>query len=101
MSDERPIEGITVLRYADGRVEVRTSAYDACGEYGAPEAWEKKHALLIDACGQVKRDAGVVHSGLEDDDTVFIRVQKPKHDGWALQVANPHATFELVKVGVR
>jgi len=66
MSDERPIYGITVLRYASGRTEVRPSAYDACGEYDAPETWRERHDLLIDGCGQVKRDAGVVHSGLED-----------------------------------
>lgn len=62
MKNDRPVYGITVLRYADGRTEVRPVAAVPV-ELGftwapMPTAWRLRHAMLIDACELVKREAG-------------------------------------------
>lgn len=67
MVTSRPVFGLTVLRYADGRTMVH-SAYDPASEnewLPVPESWQHRHAMLIDACELVKREAGVAHEGSE------------------------------------
>lgn len=55
-----PTMGITVIRYADGQVELR-----AATALDMPVSWQARHDLLIAALEQVKREAGVVHTGAE------------------------------------
>ena len=62
----RPVYGITVLRYEDGRTEVAAGYVVAevpidghrHARVPMPESWEHQHAMLIDALEQVKREAG-------------------------------------------
>lgn len=62
----RPIYGLTVLRYEDGRTEVK-DAWDDDNAGHVPELvpmpahWEHRHKMLIDALGVVKREAGIDH----------------------------------------
>ncbi len=75
----RPVYGLTVLRYEDGRTEVRDHAMLARSDYpeeweavDAPESWQLRHAMLIDACEAVKREAGVIHTGPDPDEKGFL-----------------------------
>ncbi len=66
MKNDRPVYGITVLRYADGRTELVKAldrcpsgiSIESCDALPMPTAWQHRHAMLIDACGLVKREAG-------------------------------------------
>ncbi len=56
----RPVYGITVLRYEDGRTEVRHALVamgDEVKNASMPGAWEHRHRMLIDALELVKREA--------------------------------------------
>lgn len=63
MSADRPVFGLTVLRYADGRTEVREALDDETPGFHVPinavvempSSWHHRHAMLIDACEVVKR----------------------------------------------
>jgi hypothetical protein len=65
---ERAVFGLTVLRYADGRTEILDQvapaefSLDKPPSYyvvSAPESWELRHRMLVDAMAEVKRQAGV------------------------------------------
>ncbi len=65
----RPVYGITVLRLEDGTTELVTAldrcpsgiSIESCDALPMPESWEDRHAMLIDALAEVKRQAGVTH----------------------------------------
>lgn len=57
----RPVYGITVLRYPDGRTEVTDAVDGNENLIDMPASWEMRHKMLIDALEQVKREAGVTH----------------------------------------
>lgn len=60
----RPIYGLTVLRYEDGRTEVTGALERYDGQdwvVGMPSDWRLRHAMLIDALAEVKREAPAGH----------------------------------------
>lgn len=62
----RPIYGLTVLRYEDGRTEVVPAYVSAYPPTAAPMPtdWQLRHAMLIEAAAEVKREAGVEPSSI-------------------------------------
>ncbi len=46
---------VRVLRQRDGTTVITG------GDHGLPESWEDRHRMLVDALGEVKRQAGVTH----------------------------------------
>lgn len=67
----RPVYGLTVLRYDDGTTDVIRGAE---GVY-APTDWQFRHAMLVDAAAEVKREAvqlpGVRCAGLISRDAAI------------------------------
>jgi len=58
------VSAMTVYRLEDGSTALGPALAD---ELTMPQSWQARHSMLIDALEQVRREAGVVHTGSDDD----------------------------------